>query len=92
MKKTLHSLLITAFAGGIILLSCKKGSDDNKPPIANAGIDTIINLPTNSTLLDGSKSGDPDGKISAWKWTKISGPALFYNHQPLLQAIGIRLI
>jgi hypothetical protein len=25
-------------------------------------------------LLNGSKSSDPDGKISAWQWTKISGP------------------
>jgi hypothetical protein len=26
-------------------------------------------------MLDGSNSSDPDGKISAWKWTKVSGPA-----------------
>ncbi|MBD0376206.1 MAG: hypothetical protein ICV51_11305, partial [Flavisolibacter sp.] len=71
---------------------CEGCNQNNKPPIAAAGPDTIITLPTDSTLLDGSKSGDPDGKISAWQWTKISGPALFYNHQPLLQAIGIRLI
>ncbi|MGN6532009.1 MAG: PKD domain-containing protein, partial [Ginsengibacter sp.] len=25
----------------------------------------------------GSKSSDPDGKISAWQWTKVSGPASF---------------
>ena len=26
-------------------------------------------------MLDGSKSSDPDGKISGWQWTKISGPS-----------------
>ncbi|MFI5132479.1 MAG: PKD domain-containing protein, partial [Chitinophagales bacterium] len=50
----------------------------NKPPIANAGPDQIITLPTDSASLDGSSSSDPDGTISEWLWTKISGPA-FYN-------------
>ena len=26
-------------------------------------------------MLDGSNSSDPDGKISGWQWTKISGPS-----------------
>jgi hypothetical protein len=49
----------------------------NKLPIALAGPDQIITLPTDSISLDGSASSDPDGKISAWLWTKISGPASF---------------
>jgi len=47
------------------------------PPIAAAGPDEVITLPLDSVLLDGSKSSDPDGKISAWQWMKISGPAFF---------------
>ena len=47
---------------------------NNHPPLAVAGPDTVIILPTDSVLLNGSKSSDPDGKISAWQWTKISGP------------------
>jgi len=39
--------------------------------------DQVITLPLDSVLLDGSKSCDPDGKISAWQWMKISGPASF---------------
>jgi hypothetical protein len=65
----------------IILLftSCKKqlSSEEvswkNESPIAVAGPDQLITLPTDSVLLDGRKSHD-DGKISQWQWTKISGP------------------
>ena len=40
-----------------------------------AGRDLTITLPFDSLMLDGSKSSDPDGKISGWQWTKISGPS-----------------
>jgi gliding motility-associated-like protein len=46
----------------------------NSPPVANAGSDKIINLPTNSTSIIGSGS-DPDGSIATYAWTKTSGPA-----------------
>ena len=49
---------------------------ENKPPAANAGADKNIKLPTNSVTLTGSGS-DPDGTISSYLWTKISGPAQF---------------
>ena len=55
---------------------------NNKPPIAVAGPDQVITLPTDSVLLDGSASSDPDGKISEWLWTKISGPASFTVAKP----------
>lgn len=29
----------------------------------------------NTTILDGSGSGDPDGTISSYEWTKIAGPS-----------------
>ena len=47
----------------------------DQPPIALAGPDLTITLPISSVTLDGSKSSDPDGKISGWQWTKISGPS-----------------
>jgi len=56
-------------------LSCESCIDNNKPPIALAGPDLTITLPIDSVMLDGSNSSDPDGKISAWQWTKVSGPA-----------------
>lgn len=46
----------------------------NQAPIANAGSNKTIQLPTNSTTLSGSGS-DVDGTISSYAWTKISGPA-----------------
>ncbi len=49
----------------------------NQPPIAKAGPDQTITLPTNSVTLNGSASSDPDGTIVSYLWTKISGPAQF---------------
>jgi hypothetical protein len=46
----------------------------NKAPVANAGSSVTLTLPDNTATLDGSKSSDPDGSISKYSWTKISGP------------------
>jgi len=46
----------------------------NKPPIANAGIDQTIPLPTTIVYLSGS-GADSDGDISSYSWTKLSGPS-----------------
>ncbi len=81
MKPILNFFTLVLIIGIIILVSCKKEhscedcADKNKPPIAIAGPDQVITLPTESVLLDGSSSSDPDGIISEWLWTKISGPA-----------------
>ena len=48
-------------------------SATNVAPISNAGSDKVITLPTTSTTLIGSGS-DADGTISAYLWTKVSGP------------------
>lgn len=47
----------------------------NKSPIADAGVDQTITLPTNTVSLDGSKSTDPDGTIKSYLWTLSSGPS-----------------
>src|SRR6478736_8676666 len=57
--------------------SCEDCIGNNHPPVAVAEPDTVITLPLDSVILDGSKSSDPDGKISAWQWTKLTGPASF---------------
>src|SRR6187455_2901424 len=71
-------ILLVAVA---IHISCKKetpcegcATKSNKPPIAVAGPDQVITLPIDSVLLDGRSSSDPDGSISNYLWTKISGP------------------
>lgn len=47
----------------------------NKAPVANAGADITVTLPSNTATLNGSASIDADGKISGYAWTKVSGPA-----------------
>jgi len=49
----------------------------NTPPIANAGADQIIYLPTNSVVVDGSNSTDADNNIIRYRWTKVAGPSAF---------------
>jgi len=46
----------------------------NQPPVANAGVNRTITLPTNTLVLTGSGS-DPDGTVLIYQWTKVSGPA-----------------
>ena len=83
MKNVSAFIVLTAALGMLLFLSCKKELScedcigNNHPPLAFAGPDTVITLPTDSVLLNGSKSSDPDGKISAWQWTKLTGPASF---------------
>ena len=46
----------------------------NKAPVANAGADKTIILPTNSTTLTGTAT-DSDGTILSYAWLKVSGPS-----------------
>ena len=45
----------------------------NIVPTAEAGANQVFNLPKNITTLVGS-GVDPDGVISSYKWTEVSGP------------------
>lgn len=95
MKRIFQKLTFSFFIASLIFCSCKKeksceGCETNQPtpstnntnrsPIANAGPDQTIKLPTDSVLLDGSSSNDPDGWIAAIKWRKISGPGSLSNN------------
>ena len=59
-------------------------SATNKAPEVNAGIDQSINEPTSTVTLSGTAI-DYDGTISAWKWTKTSGPAATINSSTTAQ-------
>ncbi|RYZ51686.1 MAG: carbohydrate-binding protein [Sphingobacteriales bacterium] len=48
----------------------------NTAPVANAGTDKAITLPTNSVALTGSGT-DANGSISSYAWTKTAGPSQF---------------
>src|SRR4030095_16808132 len=84
---SLFLVLMTAFTEVIILNSCQKeiscgncqGGNQppvgtNQSPVARAGIDQMIILPTNTATLDGSGSMDPDGSIVMYLWKQIAGP------------------
>ena len=79
MKHSFKHMAILLFAATIFVMACKKehscegciANNPNMPPIAVAGPDQSITLPTDNVLLDGI--------ISEWQWTKISGPA-FCRH------------
>ena len=46
----------------------------NIAPLANAGLNQSITLPTNTANLSGSGT-DVDGTVVIYKWTKVTGPA-----------------
>jgi hypothetical protein len=80
MKRLLICNIIILFSSLAFLsckreLSCENCKEKNKSPKAVAGADRIIVLPTDSVLLDGSSSTDPDGTVTNYKWTKLSGPS-----------------
>ncbi len=58
----------------------------NEQPVANAGWNQNLILPTNAATLDGSGSSDPDGSIVSYLWTQISGPTTV----PMSNPNGIR--
>ncbi|MVN78612.1 T9SS type A sorting domain-containing protein, partial [Hymenobacter sp. HMF4947] len=46
----------------------------NQAPVANAGANLTLTLPTSSTPLAGSGT-DADGTISTYTWSQVSGPS-----------------
>jgi beta-glucanase (GH16 family) len=72
------------------------GTDDvivteNTIPTAFAGADKAITLPTNSVTINGN-AADSDGTISAYAWTRVSGPntpTLTNANTPNLTASGL---
>ncbi|MEP6746548.1 MAG: PKD domain-containing protein [Bacteroidota bacterium] len=47
------------------------------PPVADAGADITITLPTNTAVLDGSASSNTAGGVLTYAWSLVSGPASF---------------
>lgn len=64
---------------------------DNPPapnilPVANAGIDQVKTLPTNTAILNGNLSTDSDGFLVGYEWTKVSGPTFTIVNPNAVQA------
>ncbi len=64
-----------ATATDFMMLTVNAAPQVNQPPVANAGADVSINLPLSQVNLSGSTSTDSDGTITAYQWTKVSGPS-----------------
>jgi ribosomal protein L14 len=62
-------------ATGIDTIQVTVNAAANIPPVANAGQDQTITLPTNAALLNGSGT-DADGTIAGYSWEQISGPSV----------------
>lgn len=83
MKRTLFTASVLITITAVIFLSCQKElscegcNTGNTPPVAVAGPNLSVMLPTDSALLNGSASYDPDGQVRIWEWRKISGPSSF---------------
>ncbi|MEO5782302.1 MAG: PKD domain-containing protein [Ginsengibacter sp.] len=58
-------------------ITVNDASQINRPPVACAGADQVVTLPTNTVNLTGSCSTDPDNNITNYAWTNISGPSGF---------------
>jgi hypothetical protein len=63
-------------ATGKDTVQVKVNAAANIPPVADAGSDKTITLPSNTVTLTGSGS-DTDGSIASYSWTKISGPSSY---------------
>ena len=60
----------------------------NINPLANAGSDKTITLPTNSVTLNGSGT-DADGTIAGYSWTLVSGPSSYNIVNPTSASTSI---
>lgn len=106
MKKIAFYLFIISVPSAISFLSCKKEEScegcingvsgvitTNHPPVAKAGADQTITLPTNTVNLDGSASTDPDNNITNYEWKKISGPSsCIFSNASALQTQATNLV
>ena len=45
----------------------------NLPPVVLTGAAQTLTLPTSNTVLDGTRSYDPDGRIISYAWVLVSG-------------------
>ncbi len=63
----------------------------NVEPVANAGEDKTVELPTNAVTLQGSGSDD-DGSIVAYSWTQVSGVSALLNGENTATLSALSLV
>jgi len=63
-----------AVATDDVVVTVNAAAAGNVAPVANAGADQTVTLPTSAITLYGNGS-DADGTVMYWEWTKVSGGA-----------------
>jgi dienelactone hydrolase len=58
----------------VVVGSTGSSSSTNAAPVANAGSNVTLTLPSSTAILNGSAT-DSDGTIASYTWTKVSGPS-----------------
>ena len=66
----------TGFDDVVITVGGGGSSTPNSLPVAKAGSDIAVTLPTNSVTLNNAGSYDNDGSITSYNWTMVSGPSV----------------
>lgn len=49
---------------------------DYSQPVADAGANILVQLPTTTTTIDGSNSSDPKNGTLSFEWTQVYGPSV----------------
>jgi len=89
VSATSVSTSVTGMIGGVYLFNLNVTDDDgatasdqvqitvqvNQPPVANAGPNQAITLPTSSVTVNGSASTD-DIAVTGYLWSQFSGPSV----------------
>jgi hypothetical protein len=68
--------IVSIFLLSLFFASCQKDDIENRPPVVNAGRDTVITLNAttgNNISLSGSAT-DADGSVVSYLWSQVSGP------------------
>lgn len=74
------SITLQPFSSAVLMYNSPLSG--NIVPVANAGSDQVITLPTNSVTLSGSTSYDSDGTLASFVWTKVSGTGGIITNPP----------
>jgi hypothetical protein len=73
----------------VVRVNPSGGGTTNTPPVANAGLDTMV-LPGTLNTLDGFSSSDSDDGIATYAWEQTGGPAVTLSDasamDPIFQA------
>ena len=79
---------LTSSASVNVNVAAATQSAPNSAPMANAGNNQTITLPTNSATLDATASRDADGSIVAYEWTQMAGPTMSFNRMASVTTVS----